>query len=86
MESEFIPEGAALLGRLPSIENKYFIIYTYPADIRLPILEVYNANGEKINQLELYDYMNCDLDQGGNSKFTITNEFIIKETYCNTND
>ena len=84
MESEFIPEGAALLGRLSSRDDKHLILYTYPADVRLPFLEVYSTNGKKINQLELYDYMNCDLDQGGNSKFTITNEFITKETYCNT--
>jgi hypothetical protein len=56
IESEYIPEGASLIGRLPSNEKQHLILYTYPADIQLPILEVYDYYGVKIGKFNFFDY------------------------------
>ena len=60
IQSKFIPEGAGLIGRLKPIDNYEFIIYSYPADVRLPILEIYNFRGEKVNEALLYNYGYCE--------------------------
>ncbi len=39
IKSKFIPEGAGLIGRLPSIDDYSFLIYSYPADTGIPILD-----------------------------------------------
>ena len=59
IKSKFIPEGAGLIGRLPSIDNYAFLIYSSPADTGIPILEVYNEVGEKVNQRELFIKGDC---------------------------
>lgn len=59
IKSKFIPEGAGLIGRLPSIDDYSFLIYSYPVNTRMPILEVYNEVGEKINQRELFITGDC---------------------------
>ena len=59
IKSKFIPERAGLIGRLPSIDNYSFLIYSYPADTGIPILEVYNEVGEKVNQRELFVMGDC---------------------------
>ena len=64
LHSKFIPDGAGLIGRLNSIDNYAFIIYSYPADVRLPILEVYNSDGAKVNQKLLFKYGYCKLEAG----------------------
>lgn len=86
LKSKFIPEGAALIGRLIPLKRHEFIIYSYPADIRLPILEVYNANGEKVNQRELFQYDSCPLELGGHHNVKLSEDFtqLYLETYCAT--
>lgn len=59
IKSKFIPEGAGLIGKLPSIDDYSFLIYSYPADTGIPILEVYNEVGEKVNQRELFVMGDC---------------------------
>ncbi len=86
MESKYIPEGAALIGRLKSRLGKHLIIYSYPADIRLPILEVYDNDGKKLNELQLFDYMSCPMTASGFSRFIIRSEEIYKETACDIYD
>lgn len=85
--SRFIPEGAALIGKLKSQSNKWLIIYSYPADIRLPILEVYDNNGKKLHEIQLFDYGSCPVTSSGYSKFVIENEKeIYKENICDLYD
>lgn len=87
IENPFLPEGAALLGRLQSNNDKHLILYSYPADIRLPILEIYNSKGEKLNTLPLFDYGKCPLTASGYSRFEITDQGeIYKETACDLYD
>jgi hypothetical protein len=84
LNSKFIPERAALVGKLPSIGNYQFIVYSYSGKIERPILEVYNADGIKINQQELFivgwcpanipEYYNATLSEDG-TKFYL-------ETLC----
>lgn len=77
-KSEFTPEGAGIVGRLKSIGSHSFIIYSYPADIRLPILEVYDQKGEKINETPLFDEYDCSIDSPTtSSRFRIENETTI---------
>ena len=87
LNSEHIPEGAALVGKLQSKNGTHFIIYSYPADIRLPILEIYNSTGEKINEILLFDYVSCPLTSNGYSKFIVKSyNAIYKETACDSYD
>jgi hypothetical protein len=87
LNSPYIPEGAALIGKLKSQNNRWLIIYSYPADIRLPILEVYDSNGKKLSEVQLFDYGNCPVTSSGYSKFVIKNEKeIYKETACDAYD
>lgn len=83
---EFVPEGAELIGKLPSLGNKHFIIYSYPADIRLPILEIYDDEGKKLKDVQLFKY-NCPLDMGWFSKFSISKDYdIVIEQICDAYD
>lgn len=59
VKSKFIPEGAGLIGRLPSIDDYSFLIYSYPVNTGIPILEVYNEVGKKVNQRELFVMGDC---------------------------
>lgn len=86
LKSKFIPEGAALIGRFLPFKHHEFIIYSYPADIRLPVLEVYNSNGEKVNQHALFLYGTCPLDLEESHKVKLSKDFskLYLETYCST--
>jgi len=78
IKSKFTPEGAGIVGRLRSIDNYSFIIYSYPADIRLPILEVYNQKGNKINQTPLLNQNDCGIGPPvTSSRFRIENDYTI---------
>jgi len=63
IESEFIPEGAALVGKLGVDAKLYHIIYSYPADIRLPIWEAYDSGGNKRGEVQLFDMHYCSFDK-----------------------
>lgn len=85
IETEFIPEGASLIGKLKSIDENHFIVYSYPADIRLPILEIYNSTGEKLNEKVLFGYGDCPLTESGSSECTFAaNHRVIVRTFCDT--
>lgn len=86
LESNFIPDGASLIGRFPPFNQHEFIIYSYPADIRLPVLEVYNSNGKKVNQRALFLYGTCPLDLEENHKVKLSKDFskLYLETHCTT--
>lgn len=71
-----VPEGAMLMGKLPSLDNVHLIIYSYPADIRLPVLEVYDNDGKKRSETPLLKY-NCLLDLNWQSSFVITEDYDI---------
>ena len=78
IESKFRPEGSSVMGKLKSMNNKNFIIYTYQADIVLPMLEIYNNEGLKIRQLELLDMGYCSSEfENQFSEFKIQNDSII---------
>lgn len=79
IESIFKSNGATILGRLNPINDFYFIVYIYPADLPLPILEVYDKQGEKMNDVQLFNYGFCTdmLADNQYSSFEIlTNEKI----------
>lgn len=87
LTSEFIPEGAGIIGKMKSINDYHFIIYSYPADIRLPILEVYNLEGKKINEKQLFNYHACSFDsEETSSRFTVKNDSTIIIETINRND
>ena len=81
-----VPEGAMLMGKLPSRENIHFIIYSYPADIRLPVLEVYDNSGTRLSETPLWKY-SCPLDAGWQSKSSITEDYnIYIDQVCDGDD
>ena len=57
--ANFKPDGATIIGKLQSNDKFAAIIYSYPADISLPILETYNISGAKIDELQLLNYPRC---------------------------
>jgi len=86
IESKFIPEGAALIGKLPSKNGMHFLLYSYPADIRLPILEIYTNDGAKINEISLFKSA-CPITNYGHSKITMNSyDLIFQETICDAYD
>ena len=87
IENEFIPDGASLLGKLKSFDGHHFIIFTYPADIRLPILEVYDDNGLKKLEKQLFDYSACGFESPNTaSSFSIIDDSTIKIQNFKTDD
>lgn len=78
IKSDYVPEDAGVVGRLKTKEDYSFIIYSYPADIRLPILEVYNRDGKKIDELPLFEMSDCSIDSPStSSRFRIQNDETI---------
>ena len=84
IKSKYIPDGAALIGKLQAIDNYEFIIYSYPADLRLPILEVYNSNGKKVNERVLYNFEYCTIDFENNHKVELSADHskVYRTTVC----
>jgi hypothetical protein len=78
----FRPEGAAIIGKLRTTNKYVAIIYAYPADISLPILETYTLEGVKLDQLQLFNLSSCVTDFNDtietNSSFLIFENFDIK--------
>ena len=87
MKSHFIPDGAAIIGKLPSKNGRHLIIYSYPADIRLPVLEVYDHRGKRTHSVELVNYGACPITDNGYYGFRLANyEVIYRETTCDSFD
>lgn len=72
IQSKYIPDGAGLIGSLAPINEYHFIIYSYPADIQLPVLEVYNSIGEKVNDRVLFNYGHCPVQFRDNHSFKLS--------------
>jgi hypothetical protein len=90
IESDFSPSEAPVLGKLLSINNDYYsIIYVYEADIPLPILEIYNIEGEKLKEFQLFNYGFCtDLfnDNQSSSFEILSNERIVLTSFIENKD
>lgn len=81
LSDHFIPEGAKLIGKLPSIDGHHFILYSYA---ERPILEVYTADGTKINQRELFLFGTCPgtVPEDHTAKLSDDGTKIYLETRC----
>ena len=53
--NNFGPESSKIFGKLSENKNFAAIIYLYPADIVLPIIQTTDRNGKKISVLSLFD-------------------------------
>jgi hypothetical protein len=53
--NQFGPENSKIFGKLSENKNFAAIIYLYPADIVLPIIQTTDRNGKKISVLSLFD-------------------------------
>jgi hypothetical protein len=53
--NQFGPENSKIFGKLSENKNFVAIIYLYPADIVLPIIQTTDRNGKKISALSLFD-------------------------------
>ena len=78
----FKPEGGTIIGKIKVTHQFVAIVYSYPSDIALPILETYNLKGEKIDQLQLVNLINCAEDFTdtieANSSLIISQDTIIQ--------
>ena len=78
----FKPEGATIIGKIKVTHQFVAIVYSHPSDIALPILETYNLKGEKIDQLQLVNIINCAEDFTdtieANSSLIISQDTIIQ--------
>jgi hypothetical protein len=55
--NRFKPEGTAIVGLVRKTEDKAIILVTYPADILIPSLKVYNLKGNLIGDMSfMTDY------------------------------
>lgn len=71
-------ENSRVYGKLLETENYTAIIYLYPADIQLPIIQTTDKKGNKISNLGLYERW-CGEDEfgGGYSWAEITDDMEI---------
>lgn len=73
------PDGASLLGTLPPIEGYYPILYSYPADIVLPILIFYDRMGTIQQQIQLLDLSFCNAEYPEQySSGNVSEEYLIE--------
>ncbi len=78
-KSRHTPEGASLLGTLPPVNGYYPILYTYPADIVLPILVFHNKKTLKKKEIQLFDMSFCNADYPEQySSFQILDKHLIE--------
>jgi hypothetical protein len=80
--SEFITNlapkefGVGIIGRLPSKDDKEYVIYAFPGDIIYPHLYVYDKNGQNLSSL--YLHIGPCL---GDENIIISNYTLIQEDY-----
>ena len=53
--AKYTREHSDIYGKLAVNENYAAIIYLYPADVVLPIIQTYDRQGNKISELTVYD-------------------------------
>ena len=71
--------GASPVGKLESIEGYYFMIQSYSTGIVLHMLEVYNGDGDKLNEYPLYDMNHCNIEAPNNhSRYRIDGKWQLK--------
>lgn len=52
---KFGPENSRIYGKIAVTDNYTAIIYLYPADIVLPIIQTTDKQGKKISELKIYE-------------------------------
>ena len=77
--SKFGPENSHVLGRIKLKNNLYGVIYIFPADVPLPILQINNQCGKKISKLNFYEnYCGEDENYFGSSSAKINKDLSIE--------
>jgi hypothetical protein len=77
--SKFGPENSRVLGKLKLKNNLYGVIYIFPADAPLPILQINNEYGKKISKLNFYEnYCGEDENYFGSSSAIINKDLSIE--------
>lgn len=60
---KYKPEGSNLVGKVFYINNEVGLLYTFPADVVLPIIYVYNNKGNVERKLNVFDINDCGFDE-----------------------
>jgi hypothetical protein len=60
---KFKPEGAGIIGKVYQSEKSVGILYTYPADIMFPIIQIFDLRGQELRRIELFEEGNCMPDE-----------------------
>jgi len=70
--NKFRPQGSAIVGLVTKTKDKVVILVTYPADIRLPSIRVYDLNGNLTGEMNfLTNYCGGDFEYYGTQFFRI---------------
>lgn len=56
---KYKPEFAGIIGKVYKNDQSIGILYTYPADVLLPVLIITDTTGVKLETIELYELGNC---------------------------
>jgi len=76
--NHFGPENSKIFGKLSENKNFAAIIYLYPADLVLPIIQTTDRNGKKISVLSLFDsYCGEDEFSWSTAKAQVTTDLTI---------
>lgn len=56
---KYKPEFTGIIGKVYRNDQSIGVLYTYPADVLLPVLIVTDTTGVKLETIELYELGNC---------------------------
>jgi hypothetical protein len=70
---KFKPNGSAIVGLIKKTNDKVIILVTYPADVLVPSVKVYDLEGKKIGEMDfMTGYCGGDFEYYGQQFFRIT--------------
>lgn len=75
---KYLPEGSSLVGLVSIKEEFVVVLVTYPADMIIPSIVIYNLNGDKIDEKNfLTNWCGQDFDFLGLQYLLIDNDLMI---------
>jgi len=70
---KFRPEGSAIVGLVKKTDDKVILLVTYPADVLVPSIEVYDLEGKLTGKMDfMTGYCGGDFEYYGRQFFRIT--------------
>jgi len=80
LAEKYLPEGASPVGLIFSNERYTGILVTYPADILVPAVVVYDSTGKKTDEKTFFTACGWDVDYLGLEYFRINADLTLNST------